>query len=143
MFFWSSGVKETVPLVYTGCYGMNRDVLFTEGRAGLGFDLDVKLQLVVKAGQDWALNVTEWNRARTLCGLIPDDYGCKDVKIGDTPCIALVVRKVPSTVQAFFKDFTRGPLTRNLLAGVLDMFIGTMKQMGAYVGSEHQCKLAD
>ena len=34
-----------------------------------------------------------------------------------------------------------GPLTQNLLAGVLDILIETLKQMCAYAGSKHQFKL--
>ena len=86
--FWSDGVKETVPLVYTGCYGVNRDVLFTKGDRPLAVKLH---KLSTKTGQDWVPNMNEWNMARNLQASIPEVYGCFNVKIGDTPCSALVV----------------------------------------------------
>ena len=143
-FVWSSGEEETRRLVDLGCFGVSRDVLFTEDRTGLAPNLAVKLQLEAQPRhKGWAPNDTEYRMASTLCGLIPDVYGCKDVVIGDTPCVALVVRRVPQTVQAFLEDRMRGPLTRNLLAGVVDMIIETMKLMCVYAGRTHQCLLAD
>ena len=134
---WDDGVQQNVPLLYTGCSGANRDVLFTNKFA-------VKLQwLDPSKAKGWTPNKDEWKMAPRLWGFIPHVYGYFDVNIENRPYSALVVRKVPSTVSAFLGDLMREPLTRKLLTRVLDLLVDTVRQMCAYAGSEHKCKLAD
>ncbi|MCH2143490.1 MAG: hypothetical protein MK077_10910, partial [Phycisphaerales bacterium] len=101
----------------------------------------VKLQTLPTV--DWHPNSDELALAPSLKGLIPAVYGCFEVEIGPSRCSALVVQAVSSTVQTFFDEMMRAPLTKNSFAVMLDVLIETLKQMCVYAGFPHAFRLGD